>query len=149
MLFKCRTLNTNTHVRTWPQAYTDTYPVTGYCIYGYIVHCRCAVCVGMTTMSGSEMVANKMKGKGVTIIHCYGDYLWYVHVCVYIYMYHIVRIFHGTIFSRILQENLLSWKYNHEYLNLINFLWKFRSLSASILWKFKHEYPILRLFAKF
>ena len=58
-------------------------------------------------------------------------------------LYRIVRNFRGTLFLRILQGNLLSWKYNREYSNLINFLWKFRSLSASISWKFKHKYPIL------
>ena len=47
--------------------------------YDYNTYCRCAVSVGMTTMSGSEMIANNMKGKGVTILHCYGDHLWYVH----------------------------------------------------------------------
>ncbi|XP_065910424.1 eukaryotic translation initiation factor 2D-like isoform X2 [Dysidea avara] len=37
---------------------------------------RCAVCVGITTMSGQDMLASEMKGKGVTILHCYGDQLW-------------------------------------------------------------------------
>ena len=36
------------------------------------------MCVGITTMSGQDMLANEMKGKGVTTLHCYGDQLWYV-----------------------------------------------------------------------
>ena len=48
----------------------------------------------------------------------------YIHLLLY------SSNFCGTIFS---QENLLSWKYNREYSNFINFLWKFRSPSAENL----------------
>ncbi|VDN55289.1 unnamed protein product [Dracunculus medinensis] len=35
------------------------------------------VAIGVTLMSSIEMVANGMKGRGVQILHIFGDYLWF------------------------------------------------------------------------
>lgn len=35
-----------------------------------------AMAVGKTTMASGDMVSAGMKGKGVTVTHCFSDHLW-------------------------------------------------------------------------
>ena len=34
------------------------------------------MCVGIALMSGDEMIGCGMKGRGVTVLHTYRDFLW-------------------------------------------------------------------------
>ena len=41
-----------------------------------LITSRCPVAVGVTVMSGAEMVSQGMKGKGVIVLHTHKDCLW-------------------------------------------------------------------------
>ena len=43
--------------------------------------------VGVSLMSWEAMVESGMRGKGIRIVHLYGDHLWWVYsVCLFVHL---------------------------------------------------------------